>query len=80
MIKNGLIGLLVLVVALVFVGLPKQYKVERAILINASPWIIYPLVAVPTNWQKWSVWNGRDPNMLLNFSGAGAGTGAKWTW
>ncbi len=82
MIKKVLIGLLVLVVALVIAGflLPKQYKVERAILINATSLTIYPLVAAPTNWQSWSVWNSRDPNMVLSFSGAGAGKGAKWSW
>jgi hypothetical protein len=81
-LKITAIVLLSLVVLLVLIGflLPKQVSVSRSVSVNASKLVIYPLVAAPTNWQQWSVWNKRDPNMSMTYSGSGAGTGAKWSW
>jgi hypothetical protein len=81
-LKNMLLVLVALVVLLILVGflLPRQVKVERSISINASALTVYPLVASPTSWQKWSVWNGRDPDMKMTFSGSSSGKGAKWSW
>ena len=81
-LKKLLIGLVGLIVVLVLVGflLPRQFKVEREITINAPTIPIYQMISAPTNWPKWSVWNKRDPNMVLTFSGTGGGAGAKWSW
>jgi len=81
-LKKILTGLLVLAVLLVLIGfmLPRKFKVERSLVINDGVLTIYPLIAAPTNWQKWSVWNARDPNMQMTFGGTGAGKGAKWSW
>ena len=77
-----LLGFLVFVVAIAIVGflLPKQFKIERSAVIVASPEKIYPLIAEPKNWPKWGVWNQRDPQMKVSFSGATSGVGAKWSW
>jgi Polyketide cyclase / dehydrase and lipid transport len=74
-----LLSIIVLLVLIAFL-LPKQVSVSRNASINASKLVIYPLVAAPTNWQQWSVWNQRDPNMQMTYSGNGAGAGAKWSW
>jgi uncharacterized protein YndB with AHSA1/START domain len=47
---------------------------------SASPEKIYPYIADPREWKKWGVWNQRDPNMKMEYSGAQSGAGAKWTW
>ncbi len=60
--------------------MPSTYKVERTLLINAPAEKIYPLIATPRAWPKWSIWNQRDPAMKLTFSGAESGAGAKWAW
>ncbi len=60
--------------------LPRNVSVVREMSINGSLWVVHSQVAAPTNWQKWGVWNKRDPAMLINYSGPGAGVGARWSW
>jgi Polyketide cyclase / dehydrase and lipid transport len=71
---------LILILVLVSFLLPRNVTVVREASINASLWVVHSQVAAPTNWQQWGVWNKRDPNMLINYSGPGAGVGAKWSW
>jgi uncharacterized protein YndB with AHSA1/START domain len=77
-----IVSLVLLVVVLALVGfvLPKQFKIERSTVIAAPAEKIYPLIAEPKNWPKWGVWNQRDPQMKVTFSGATSGVGAKWSW
>lgn len=81
-LKKLAIGLALLIVVLVVIAflLPRTYRVERSLVINAPQIPIYQLVAAPTNWQKWGVWNKRDPNMTMTYSGPAAEKGAKWSW
>lgn len=74
------LALLVALVALIGLALPKNFRIERSVVINAPAGKIYPLIAEPKNWPQWGVWNQRDPNMQMEFSGATAGAGAKWSW
>jgi uncharacterized protein YndB with AHSA1/START domain len=80
--KWFLIAVVALAVLLVGGGLalPSKFKVERTALINAPAEKVYGLVADPRAWPKWGVWNQRDPNMKMTFSGAASGQGAKWSW
>lgn len=75
----GLAALILILIAVVYM-MPNQYGVIRSIKINTSPEKIYPLIATPKEWKKWSVWNQRDPNMEMLFSGPEIGTGAAWDW
>ena len=77
-----LIGLAVLVavIALVGLGLPKNFRIEHSVVINAPAEKIYALIAESKNWPKWAVWNHRDPNMKMDFFGAASGAGAQWSW
>ena len=81
-VKRALIALVLLLIVLVAVAyvLPSHYKVVRSIDIDAPPAKVYPLVATVKTWQQWAVWNRRDPNMKIVYSGPEAGTGAKWVW
>lgn len=56
------------------------YRVERATTINAPPAKVYALVADPRAWTRWTVWNRREPDMKIAFSGPPSGQGAKWEW
>lgn len=60
--------------------LPSAFKVQRTVEMAATPERIYPLIADPREWKRWSVWNRRDPAMTMEYSGAPSGTGARWTW
>ena len=81
-LKKILIGVAALIVLFVIVGflLPQKFKVERQITIATPQIPIYQMVSAPSHWPEWSVWNKRDPNMKLTFSGTGGGAGAKWSW
>jgi uncharacterized protein YndB with AHSA1/START domain len=81
-VKNVLLGLVAVVVALVAIAyaLPSHYQLARSIDIDAPPAKIYPLVANVHAWKDWSAWNGRDPNMQIVYSGPESGPGAKWSW
>ena len=73
----------VVLAAIVVAGgmlMPSAYKVERSTLVNVPPAKVYPLIAEPRSWPKWTVWNKRDPGMKLVFAGAPSGAGAKWSW
>ena len=71
-------------IALLAVGagffLPSKFQVVRSEVVKAPPAKVYDLVADPRLWKQWSVWNQRDPNMEMNFSGPPFGQGARWQW
>ena len=75
-------GVLALVALLALIGmfLPGTFKVTRSTLVAAPADKIYPLVAEPKRWKDWSVWNRRDPNMAITYSGPESGPGAVWEW
>lgn len=74
------IGSLMLLIVGVGLILPSQFEVQRAIDINAAPEKVYDLVVDTRQWKNWTVWNQRDPNMRIVYSGPPFGMGAKWSW
>ncbi len=77
-----LLALILLAGAIALIGflLPKNFKVARSLVMAATPEKIFPMIAETQNWPKWTVWNERDPNMKITYSGAPGGVGAKWSW
>ena len=75
-------GFAIVVAGLVAVGLllPSQFRVERSERIAAPPAKVYPLLADPREWKRWSAWNRRDPNMKIDYTGPESGAGAGWSW
>jgi uncharacterized protein YndB with AHSA1/START domain len=74
-----LIGLIVLLL-LAGLLLPSGYKAERNVTVNAPAEKIFPLIANTKSWKQWTVWNQRDPNMQITYSGPESAAGAKWSW
>ncbi|MFY0527484.1 SRPBCC family protein [Archangium gephyra] len=77
------LGFVGLVVVLTVVGLflPRQWKVERSIVINASPEHIHPLVDDLKAWQSWAAWTkDMDPEVKNEYGGPASGVGAWWAW
>jgi hypothetical protein len=61
--------------------LPAKWKVERSIVVNASPQRIYPLIAnFKTGWPRWSAFDFMDPKIQYRYSGPSQGTGASRYW
>lgn len=59
---------------------PSTYTVERTTVVHAPAPEIYPHIADFHRWIDWSPWEGMDPNLKRDYSGAGSGTGAVYTW
>jgi uncharacterized protein YndB with AHSA1/START domain len=81
-LKRIVVALLLLIVGAAAIGLllPSHFKVERSVGISAPPEKVYALLEAPHEWKKWTVWNQRDPNMQLTYSGPEKGQGAGWAW
>lgn len=72
-----------LVVLLVVVGLflPREWSVERSVVINAPSERIHPFIVKLPAWQEWAAWNkGMDPDVKYEYSGPAEGVGATWSW
>jgi uncharacterized protein YndB with AHSA1/START domain len=82
MLKKILIGVFALAAILLLVGflLPRHVTTVRTAEIAAAPERIFPLVATPAEWKRWSAWNRRDPAMQIDYAGPPAGVGAAWSW
>jgi len=80
--KRILFGLiaLALLFAAVSLALPSQFRIERSVAIAAPAEKVYPLIAAPAQWKRWSAWNQRDPKMQVQYGGPVSGVGARWSW
>lgn len=76
----AIVGVLALGIVTAGYFLPSTFDVRRSTVISAPPDKVYDLVADPRNWKKWSVWNRRDPDMDVSYSGPPFGQGARWSW
>jgi len=77
-----LAGLAVFVVALVVAAylLPRQYRIERSIVINAPVAKVFPRAADMREWKGWTMWHERDPNIKNDYSPEQGVVGAWSAW
>lgn len=77
-----LIGLVSLVVLLFVIGLflPDDTHVERSVKIDAPPATVFALVNDLEQFNRWSPWAERDPDMSYEISDPAAGVGASMSW
>lgn len=73
---------LLLVAAFVFTGylLPAQVHIERSIIVERPVTMMYELLNSYHYYDKWSPWQGRDPDAEFIVSGPRAGVGARLSW
>ena len=76
----GGLAALVLVLVVVSLFMPQTYRVERAVVIQAKPEAVFPLLADLKQWPKWGVWHERDPAMTMAYSPVTTGVGAFSDW
>lgn len=81
-IKKGLLFMLIAVVLLVAIGflLPASVHIERSVVINAAPSVVFSHVNSLRRFNAWSPWAKIDPTTQYVFSGPESGIGAKMTW
>jgi uncharacterized protein YndB with AHSA1/START domain len=82
LVRNSLVGLAVLAVAVVVVAfmLPRVVTVERGTVIAAPPEKVFVHVNSLRRFNEWSPWYERDPAMEQSFEGPEEGVGAKMSW
>ncbi len=82
LLKTIGISILGLIILLVIVGffLPSKSIVERSMVINASPAVVFEQVNTLKNWEKWSPWKEMDPEMVNTYGEKPSGIGAYYSW
>ncbi len=81
-LKGFLFTVLALVVVFVAVGyfLPKDYDMERSIVIDATPERIHAYVGDLEQWDKWMPWKEADPSIEVKLGEKTKGVGAHQSW
>jgi uncharacterized protein YndB with AHSA1/START domain len=78
---SGLIVALCTVAFLLFAtSKPDSFEVERSIKIKAPPDTVFRLVNDLHQWETWSPWAEKDPEIKSTFRGANSGIGAVHEW
>lgn len=81
-IKKLLAFLLILILILLIVGflLPEKVQVERSMIMNAPPEIVFNQINTTRAWESWSPWHEQDPDIELTYFGPPTGVGAGYEW
>lgn len=77
-LKSTLVLALLLVLAAY--ALPDRHLVERQRIIAGAPAQLWPLLASPRQWERWSPWHVRDAQTRIGYDGPESGLGAQWSW
>jgi hypothetical protein len=75
-----LIALLVVAGAVFVQSRPSDFLITRSRTLAASPEVVYAHLVDLHEWVKWSPWEGIDPDMEREYSGAAQGPGASYRW
>lgn len=59
---------------------PNQFRVERTVVIQASPDQVFEHLESFARWSAWSPWEKLDPAMKRHYSGPERGVGAAYHW
>ena len=78
-ILAGLAALVLLLVLVAF-ALPRQYKIERSLVMKAKPDAVLAQFADLKAWKNWGAWQERDPGMKTSYSNPSTGVGAWSQW
>lgn len=59
---------------------PKSMEVERSIVIEAPPEVVFNTVNDLRTWESWSPWKEMDPTMKVTMGKTAVGAGAAYSW
>lgn len=59
---------------------PDSFRIERSIIVRATPDTLFALIQDFRQWQAWSPWEKMDPAMKRTYSGPASGPGASYAW
>lgn len=75
-----IVALLIGVAVIIGLLLPREQHVERSLVVEASPAVVFEQVNNLKNWENWSPWIKLDPASVRNYSDPAVGAGAYYTW
>lgn len=78
-ILGGVVALIVLLAVAAFF-FPREYRVERAIVVQAKPEAVLAQLADLRAWRNWGIWFERDPGMKVTYSEKQGELGAWSSW
>lgn len=78
-IATVLLAIILFYLIFCFLG-PKDMNTEKSASIKTSPDVAYEMVSNLKNWEQWSPWYQKDPEMKLTYDGPASGKGAKYSW
>ena len=80
MIALYVLGGLALLIAILILAAPTEFKMEREITINKSKDEVFNYLKYLKNQDTWSVWSMKDPNMKKDFRGTDGTIGFTSSW
>lgn len=75
-----ILALIVVVIAIAIAVLPSKAHLERSIVINSKPSVVYSQLNGMKKINQWSPWVEIDPGTEYTFEGPDTGVGSKMTW
>lgn len=79
-IVSGIAAVVGIVLALAAME-PREFRVEKSVVVNATPDQIFPLVNnLKEGWDQWSPWAEMARKSQNTFSGPATGVGSKVAW
>jgi len=82
MILKIVVAIVVVVAAVLLIAAtkPNTFRIQRSLVIQASPEKIFPLINDLHNWPQWAPQDREDSTMKRTFSGPDSGVGAMSDW
>lgn len=75
-----ILGVLVLIGVIMGLVGPKTYQVERSIVIDASPDVVWPYASSAKTFQEWSPFRKMDTTSTVEFFGTDGTVGSGFKW
>ncbi|WP_432797093.1 SRPBCC family protein [Poriferisphaera sp. WC338] len=79
---GGLVTVVTLILIVVVVGLflPNDFRVARTVTVNATADTIHPYVNDLNQWNQWEPWTKVDPTIVTTLGNQAVGVGANHSW
>lgn len=59
---------------------PDRFRLERSMVINATPEALFALISDLQQFNRWNPWNRKDPAIQGSYSSVTSGVGASYAW
>lgn len=74
------IGIVAVVLIIIIAFLSPKSHLQRSVIINSQPEVVYGLINNFQNYNDWSPWAEIDPDTKYEYKGSESGPGAHMSW